>query len=169
MRVGRTRPIGGVIGAYRTASGGRVAGVQVRPAPGAPSAAGSAAVAPPSDSAEIMGIPTAELTPRVRAAIMSLMSEVDQLRQELARTRAQQAQLERLADQDTLVPVRNRRAFVRDVARALSLARRQDRPISLAFLDLTDFKQVNDMHGHTAGDAALTAVAETLVAHTRAA
>ena len=161
MRVGRTRPIGGVIGAYRAAPAGRAASASAHPA--------AAAAAPITDSAEIMGIPAAELTPRVRGAIMSLMAEVDQLRQELARTRAKQAQLELLADQDTLVPVRNRRAFVRDVARALSLARRQDRPISLVFIDLTEFKQVNDVHGHTAGDAALTAVAETLVAHTRAA
>lgn len=159
MRIGRTRPIGSVVGAYRAAPGSRVQ------APAGRNAAPAAA--PVADSAEILGIPAAEMTPRVRGAIVQLMAEVGELRQELARTRARLVELEQLADQDSLVPVRNRRAFVRDTARTLSLARRQRLPVSLLFLDLTDFKQVNDAHGHTAGDAALMRVAEALEAQTR--
>lgn len=159
MRIGRTRPVGSLVGAYRSAPAAR---------PRTSSRAAHSAAAPIADSAEILGIPAAELTPRVRAAVMELMAEVAELRQELARTRARLAEVEQLADQDSLLPVRNRRAFVRDVTRALSLARRQRMPVSLLFLDLTDFKQVNDVHGHSAGDAALARVAEVLLASTRA-
>ena len=67
-----------------------------------------------ADSSAIMGIPEAELTPKVRDAIMTLMREVETLRRELLRSNARLADLEKLADQDALVPLHNRRAFVRE-------------------------------------------------------
>ena len=69
-----------------------------------------------------MGIPETELTPKVRAALVALMAEVEGVRKEVKRTRQRLATLERLADQDPLAPPANRCAFVRE--RALYLGDR---------------------------------------------
>jgi diguanylate cyclase (GGDEF)-like protein len=66
----------------------------------------------------------------------------------------------RLADIDPLTGVWNRRAWSDRLARLEESARRFDRPLSLLFLDLDKFKQLNDIHGHEAGDAALQSLAQ---------
>ena len=128
-------------------------------------AAGSAAA--PRDSASIMGVPESELTPNVQRALLSLMDEVDQLRKETERLRGRVRELESLADHDVLLPVLNRRAFLREVSKALALAERHEAPSSLVYMDLNGFKEINDTHGHAAGDAALHHVAGLLAAHVR--
>lgn len=119
------------------------------------------------DSASIMGVPEAELTPNVQRALLTLMGEVDQLRRETEALRAKVRDLEDLADRDVLLPVLNRRAFLREVSKALSLAERHDAPSALVYLDLNGFKAINDTYGHAAGDAALQMVADVLVASVR--
>jgi diguanylate cyclase (GGDEF)-like protein len=120
-----------------------------------------------ADTASVMGIPEVELTPKVRAAIMALMREVESLRNDLQRHKARLADLERLADLDDLVEMRNRRAFVRELARALSHAERYGSSASLLFFDLNGFKEINDSFGHAAGDAALIQVAKSLMRNVR--
>jgi len=66
-----------------------------------------------------------------------------------------QTRLERLALSDALTELPNRRAFEMEVSRRLSSVRRQDKLIALALFDIDHFKQVNDAHGHDAGDAVL--------------
>ncbi len=122
----------------------------------------------PSDSAAVMGIPEAELTPKVRAAIMALMEEVNRLRREVAATHARLKELEELADMDPLLPVLNRRAFLRELSRIMSYAERYGSPASLIYIDLDNFKTINDRFGHAAGDEALKRVAELLMSHVRA-
>ena len=114
------------------------------------------------DSTAIMGIPEAELTPKVRMAIMTLMEEVAKLREELNSSRGRIQHLERLADQDSLVPVYNRRAFVRELTRAISMTERYGAPSTVIYFDVNNMKHINDTHGHPAGDAALRHVADTL-------
>jgi diguanylate cyclase (GGDEF)-like protein len=121
----------------------------------------------PRDTASIMGVPESELTPNVQRALLTLMGEVDQMRRETESLRAKIRDLETLADRDVFLPVLNRRAFLREVSKALSLAERHDAPSALVYFDLNGFKQINDTHGHAAGDAALEKVAELLVAHVR--
>lgn len=132
---------------------------------GAASAASQASA--PRDTASIMGVPESELTPNVQRALLTLMGEVDQMRRETESLRAKIRDLETLADRDVFLPVLNRRAFLREVSKALSLAERHDAPSALVYFDLNGFKQINDTHGHAAGDAALEKVAELLVAHVR--
>src|ERR1700691_5182164 len=62
----------------------------------------TATVAPLDEiaSTSVPGIPEHEFTPRVRDAIMGLMSEVDSLRRELGETRARLDEVEKAADQD---------------------------------------------------------------------
>ncbi|MFN4309239.1 MAG: GGDEF domain-containing protein [Ferrovibrio sp.] len=124
-------------------------------------------VAQPAATATVMGIPEPELTPRVRDAIMRLMGEVDQLRNELNRTRHRLAELERLADRDTLTPLYNRRAFVRELSRAMAHVERYNRPSCLIYFDLNGLKEINDKYGHAAGDAALIQVGQILLDNTR--
>ncbi len=134
--------------------------------------AGSATTAPAGaqasrDSASIMGVPEAELTPNVQRALLSLMGEVDQLRKETEALRAKIRDLESLADHDVFLPVLNRRAFLREVSKALALAERHDAPSALLYMDLNGFKKINDTYGHAAGDTALRQVAELIAAHVR--
>jgi diguanylate cyclase (GGDEF)-like protein len=119
------------------------------------------------DSASIMGVPEAELTPNVQRALLSLMGEVDQLRKETEALRAKIRDLESLADHDVFLPVLNRRAFLREVSKALALAERHDAPSALIYIDLNGFKKINDTHGHAAGDTALRQVSELIAAHVR--
>jgi diguanylate cyclase (GGDEF)-like protein len=70
---------------------------------------------------------------------------------------------------DELTGLCNRRAFDRETTELLRNARRDDRLLSVALLDLDDFKQVNDRFGHPVGDEVLRRIAEVLRTHTRAA
>jgi len=83
-----------------------------------------------ADTASVMGIPEAELTPHVRAAITMLMEEVARLRDELRLTKRRISDLEELADTDALLPVINRRAFVRELSRMMSYAERYGTPLA---------------------------------------
>lgn len=127
----------------------------------------SPAAAPVTDTSAFLGIPEAELTASVRAALAAMVSELDELRSEVARLKARLAEAEEAADRDPLTPVRNRRAFARELHRIATFARRYGSPASLVYFDLDDFKSFNDRFGHAAGDAALQAVAERLNANVR--
>ena len=70
--------------------------------------------------------------------------------------------LKRFAFHDPLTGLPNRRAFETALNREFSRAKRHSQNLSLVFLDLDNFKQINDRHGHDAGDDALIYVADTL-------
>jgi diguanylate cyclase (GGDEF)-like protein/PAS domain S-box-containing protein len=80
---------------------------------------------------------------------------------------AMEAQLQRQAAQDTLTGLFNRRRFQEAVNDQLHQARRYHVNMTLALMDVDFFKQVNDQHGHAAGDAVLRAFAEVLQQVTR--
>ena len=122
----------------------------------------------PGDPAEALGHPEAELTPRVGAAVERLMAENRRLRGELRRAAKQVADLEELADMDSLTPVLNRRAFLREMSRMAAFAERHDGLCSLLYFDLDGMKSINDGRGHGAGDAALAHVAQALAGNLRA-
>jgi diguanylate cyclase (GGDEF)-like protein len=67
----------------------------------------------------------------------------------------------RNAERDSLTGLKNRRTYSVEVPVILAAAD-VDRPVSLAILDLDDFKAVNDEHGHDAGDEALIHVADRI-------
>jgi len=127
----------------------------------------SPAAAPVADTSAFLGLGEAELTPAVRAALAALVSELDDLRAEVTRLKARLAEAEEAADRDPLTPVRNRRAFARELHRIAAFVRRYGSPASLIYFDLDGFKSFNDRFGHAAGDAALQAVAERLSANVR--
>ncbi|HEV7773555.1 MAG TPA: diguanylate cyclase [Conexibacter sp.] len=72
------------------------------------------------------------------------------------RNRVERLALHRaLAETDSLTGVQNRQASTQALERLLRLATRYEQPLALAAIDLDRFKQVNDVHGHAAGDAVL--------------
>jgi diguanylate cyclase (GGDEF)-like protein len=77
--------------------------------------------------------------------------------------RRTQDELQRLATHDHLTNVLNSSSFARRVAQELPRARRYHRPGALIYLDLDDFKGLNDTHGHPSGDAVLRLVADSLL------
>ena len=129
--------------------------------------AGAQARPQPADSAEFLGVPEEELTPAVRAAVKTLIGEIDDLRAEVGRLKARLAESEDLADRDALTPLFNRRALIRELGRIRTFAQRYGAPASLAYFDLDDLKGINDRFVHAAGDAVLRAVADRLSANVR--
>ncbi len=156
MKIGESRPIDRSAGMTRQ-----------RRAPGA---ANNGTVSEPRivrDSTSVLGVPEPEFTPKVRDAIYSLLEEVGKLREELEQSKHRISQLEKLADEDPMVPISNRRSFVRELSRMLSYAQRYGGAISVLYFDINDMKSINDTHGHAAGDAAIAHVAGHLAASIR--
>ena len=77
-------------------------------------------------------------------------------------------QLEKLAMVDSLTGLLNRRAIYKFARGELERARRVSEPISVIFLDIDKFKEVNDQHGHLRGDEALKLVAQIIKERSRA-
>ncbi|HEY6003356.1 MAG TPA: GGDEF domain-containing protein, partial [Anaeromyxobacter sp.] len=75
--------------------------------------------------------------------------------------------LARLARTDALTGLPNRRALEEELSRAAARALRGRSPLSALVLDVDRFKQVNDAHGHAAGDAVLAGVAARTAAALR--
>jgi diguanylate cyclase (GGDEF)-like protein len=97
-----------------------------------------------------------------------LLEEIARLRADIARLESRVEELDRLAHQDPLVPLFNRRGMLRELEMMIARHERHGTPAAMLFVDLNDLKLLNDEHGHVGGDAALVNVAEKLLAGTRA-
>ncbi len=72
------------------------------------------------------------------------------------------AEVSRLANEDELTGLRNRRAWMAEARSQLQLARRLGSTLSMLMLDVDHFKKINDTHGHPAGDAVLRGLGQLL-------
>jgi diguanylate cyclase (GGDEF)-like protein/PAS domain S-box-containing protein len=73
-----------------------------------------------------------------------------------------QEQLRFLAEHDSLTGTRNRRRFEREISDQVGRSRRYGEQAALVFIDVDDLKQINDAHGHQAGDRALKEIARAV-------
>lgn len=101
-----------------------------------------------------------ELRARLRAATRILDLQAALLKA--------QEDLRVLATRDALTGLFNRRAILEMLDRELARAKRDQSGVSVLIADVDYFKQVNDLHGHAAGDAVLRQVAERMTASVRA-
>jgi diguanylate cyclase (GGDEF)-like protein/PAS domain S-box-containing protein len=86
---------------------------------------------------------------------------------DVSERKALEEQLRKLAFHDPLTLLANRSLFWNRVEHALTLAQRSQQQVAVMFLDLDNFKNVNDSLGHDAGDRLLQAAAQRLVKSTR--
>ncbi|WP_157018054.1 GGDEF domain-containing protein [Cryptosporangium arvum] len=108
----------------------------------------------------VAGLVVIGLLTRLALVVRDRTRLADQLAEALA-------EQQRLAITDPLTGLSNRRYFEQSLATEVVRARRNKRPLSLVVLDLDHFKQINDRHGHPAGDAALVQVGTLLQVITR--
>ncbi len=99
----------------------------------------------------------------VAAAVLIALGVADHVRQQsLALTDA-----ERRAQTDPLIGVLNRRSLIERLDAACVRAKARNLPISVLFIDLDHFKQINDTFGHAAGDACLAGIIPPIQAELR--
>lgn len=97
----------------------------------------------------------------------ALVAEVGRLRADISRLEERVATLDRLAHQDSLIDLPNRRGFLRALDGAIARVARTNEPAAMLFVDIDGLKMINDTFGHQAGDEALIQVAQMLVGGVR--
>ncbi len=109
-----------------------------------------------------LGIHDAEMTDNVRFVVSALLEKLDDVSRDLSRTKENLAEIERLVDVDCMAPIANRRAFMRRLSWAINMHERYGHSSTILYFDLNDFKNINDVYGHAAGDLAIIHVAQVL-------
>jgi diguanylate cyclase (GGDEF)-like protein len=99
----------------------------------------------------------------VAASLLIALGIADRLRDQ----RRALSEAERHAQTDALTGVLNRRSLIERLNAACVRARARSLPISLLFIDLDHFKEINDTFGHAAGDACLAAIIQPIQAELR--
>lgn len=92
--------------------------------------------------------------------LIAMVYGLSRLRRDVAALQTQLVGMRRLANQDVLTVLPNRRALESALERILALGERTGQPAAVILFDLDDFKRVNDVFGHDAGDEVLKGVAE---------
>ena len=103
----------------------------------------------------------------VGIGLSSMLNQVQRLDQERhgLREAYDRARLDAL--RDGLTGLGNHRAFQEELDEQIAVAREQDRPFALLFVDVDDLKKTNDAHGHAAGDRLLRATAGIITSNVR--
>jgi len=87
--------------------------------------------------------------------------------QDITARKTSEQQLVHRAEHDSLTDLPNRGLFMDRLRSGIARAKRNNQPLALLFVDLNDFKPVNDLHGHQTGDRLLRVVAQRLIAAVR--
>jgi len=106
-----------------------------------------------------------EIATVMESAVSASKSEIGELKQRESDLLEKVGLLQQhvvQADYDELTGALNRRGFFTRASRILALVREYERPCMVGFVDMDDFKAVNDTHGHAAGDAVLAAASQRI-------
>ncbi len=95
-------------------------------------------------------------------ALVMLFLSIATVRGRLERAEVEERVLAALATTDSLTGVPNHRALILALRTELERSRRYQQPFAVLFLDIDHFKQINDQHGHAAGDMTLGAFADVV-------
>lgn len=113
------------------------------------------------------GVRQAKLVALNASLEQQVADQTASLREALQRAEKTNVMISHMADHDPLTGLFNRRRMHRELAAAVSYTARYGDPFSLVFIDLNRFKEVNDSHGHDAGDRLLSGFAALLEQTTR--
>lgn len=81
---------------------------------------------------------------------------------DISRLKAHENELHRIANYDTLTGLPNRRLLADRLRQALALAQRRKKPMAICYMDLDNFKTINDRYGYAVGDQILLKITERL-------
>jgi diguanylate cyclase (GGDEF)-like protein len=98
---------------------------------------------------------------------LKLIQQSSQCQQEIVSLQKKAQNIEEKANRDHLTGTSNRKHIEELLGTEFEIARRRQRPLSLAFIDIDHFKQINDNHGHQAGDLVLKQIAGFFAAQIR--
>jgi diguanylate cyclase (GGDEF)-like protein len=98
----------------------------------------------------------------IDAALLRVMGQIGAQVGRACERQVSEARLTHLALHDPLTGLANRALLTEHITRALAQSQRGGSPVSVLFLDLDDFKSINDTLGHAAGDAVLVEVGRRL-------
>ena len=96
---------------------------------------------------------------QIQATTVEYRRELDQAKEEIHQQREQLEQLQADASLDFLTKIPNRRTFDERLKEEVSRAQRYGSTFSLMVVDVDNFKNINDLYGHQAGDSVLEALA----------
>ena len=105
---------------------------------------------------------TQESTLRAKQELTELSERVDSANHEIARLRRELDATSQLVRHDPLTSVLNRKGLSEAITREVSRARRKETPLSIALIDIDNFKKFNDMYGHGFGDEILCHLTRTV-------
>ena len=109
-----------------------------------------------------------ELETRVEARTRELQTSLEELRIEVSKREELQQQLEYDSLHDNLTGLANRKYLFNELNRLSSNSSRGPIDVYVLYLDLDDFKPINDQYGHKSGDLVLITIAERLLKEVRA-
>jgi len=99
---------------------------------------------------------------RSREALIQQRESVESSQEKIRKLQAELTQLSETVRIDQLTGVLNRRGFDEAIVKEISRSKRRDSKLSIAFLDIDNFKKLNDSFGHHVGDEALQLLAKTI-------
>jgi diguanylate cyclase (GGDEF)-like protein len=105
------------------------------------------------------------------ADLATISAELEKIKRSLAiketELKAVLAQADEVSHTDALTFLPNRRSILRDLQREVIFSGRYGTPLAISMVDIDHFKQINDTHGHVAGDEVLRKLAMELRNHIR--
>ena len=100
-------------------------------------------------------------------SLARLAAAHDEIRSQMEELERLRAELEAVAQRDPLTGLLNRRGLDEAFERESRRCERAEEPLTVIVIDVDAFKDVNDAHGHLAGDATIAAIADALLGTVR--